>query len=113
MVKKFLIAIVVFASSIVFAQNQQKQQIYETQRTIRCGDKNLILQILNKDFNEVPVFYGEDEENEKVKYGITLNLETGAWTIIHFNEKTACILGSGSKASVSDALIQHHLKKMI
>ena len=55
----------------------------------------LIRSITGNNYKERPKWLGEDE---KSRYSLFVNEETGSWTIIQFNDKIACVLGVGESS---------------
>jgi hypothetical protein len=49
-----------------------------------------------EDYEEKPVFVGLAPDS-KTKVAVTINEKTGTWSYVQFDEKIACILGSGHK----------------
>lgn len=86
-----------------------QEKLFEIEKTVSCGEKKFVISILEKEYGEVPIFLGEDEENNQIGYGVTLNKSTGSWTMIQFDGKIMCIVGSGIKASLSNAFSKNSI----
>lgn len=83
------------ASSIANAQ----AQLVQVRKPVVCTDLNSIVETLNdKDISEKPIFGGKDKD--KHGYFVTLNSETGTWSMIEYVGDTACILGFGDKGAI-------------
>lgn len=81
-------------STIANAQNLVK----EMNKKVVCSDLNRIVSILAKaPISELPTWSGQDG-TEKTNYVIFHNEKTGSFTILQFDDKTACILGEGTKS---------------
>lgn len=64
------------------------------QKTVICGPATTIFKSLaEKEINEKPIWIGVDEN--KTNYAVFVNAETGGFTMLHFGEKIACIIGMG------------------
>lgn len=64
-------------------------------KEVVCDKLDVIMSALTKDYQEKPFWLGKDEET-KSNYVLMVNSGAGSWTIVQFNEKIACIIGSGT-----------------
>lgn len=64
----------------------------EIEKKVVCDYTNRIIDVLLNEYKESPVWAGADE---KSKYSLLINQETGTWTMIQFDKNTTCILGTG------------------
>ena len=94
---KKLIALVLMASCIAFALAQSTA--VEINKKVVCDDTKSLLDTLLNEYQESPVWAGTDE---KSKYSLLINQETGTWTIIQFDKNTTCILGVGENSRLID-----------
>jgi len=70
------------------------------EKPVRCDDLKIVIEALTgPDLNEKPVWVGGDQ-NTKSKYMLTVNEKTRAWTMIQFDDKSACIVGFGDNAKI-------------
>ena len=88
-----LIALILVASYIANALAQSST--VEVNKKVVCDDTKSILDTLLNEYHESPVWAGTDE---KSKYGLLINQETGTWTMIQFDKNTTCILGVGENS---------------
>ncbi len=66
------------------------------EKPVVCGPtRDVIKTLIGEDIKETPQWTGEDDTS---KFSIFVNTKTGDWTFIQFNEKIACVLGTGEKS---------------
>lgn len=77
------------ASTIAYAN-----QPVTVNKPVVCSDiKSIIEFVSGEEFKEVPSWAGKDENS---KYIMMSNEKTKTWTILQFNDKIACIIGTGT-----------------
>ena len=80
-------------SVIAFALAQSTA--VEINKKVVCDDTKTLLDTLLNEYKESPVWAGTDD---KSKYSLLINQETGTWTMIQFDKNTTCILGVGEQS---------------
>lgn len=90
---KKLIAFILMASVIAFALAQSTA--VEINKKIVCDNTKTLLDTLLNEYKESPVWAGTDD---KTRYSLLINQETGTWTMIQFDKNTTCILGVGENS---------------
>jgi hypothetical protein len=80
-----------FATS-AFAQ----QETFMVNRSMKCGDAQRLMNDMFEQYGEKLVWSAKSEHNESY-FGILKNVETGTWTLIQFDSKIGCVVGSGSQ----------------
>jgi hypothetical protein len=66
-----------------------------TKKEVYCDKTNNLITILqDNDYQETPIWFGKGDGNAP-NYSLLVNQKTKSWTIIQFNNNTACVLGSG------------------
>jgi len=94
--KKLIVLIVVASMIASYISNALAQSsAVKINKTVVCDDTKTLLDTLLNEYNESPVWAGTDE---KSKYGLLINQETGTWTMIQFDKNTTCILGVGENS---------------
>ena len=78
----------------VFAGNTLAQTA-PTAKQVICYELSAVVKILREDYNETVKWQGENSMTEGSKIALAENTETGTWTIIEYDNRTACILGMG------------------
>jgi len=69
-------------------------QSFETEKPVICSDLKTIVEFVSgPEYEEQPFWNGRGEEGSK--YILMLNPLTQSWTFIQYNDKIACVIGSG------------------
>jgi hypothetical protein len=63
-------------------------------KKVVCNSIEIVLSTLTEGYSEQPIWIGEGADS---KYSLFTNKQ-GAWTIIQFNDKIACIIGAGQSS---------------
>ena len=62
-------------------------------KPVVCDDVKLVIEFVkSQPYYETLYWAGKDENSH---YAMLVNEKTKTWTLIQFDEKTACVLGSG------------------
>ena len=70
------------------------------QKPVTCVESKMLLQGLSSnDYKETPMWLGIEPGAEVPKYSVFVNQQTRTWTIIQFNDKLACVLGTGTEST--------------
>jgi hypothetical protein len=78
-------------SSIVYAA-----QAYKGKKEVVCSSlKDLVEFVSGQQFQEEPYWIGSDQSS---KFVMMVNEKTGTWTMIQYDNKKACIIGTGVKS---------------
>lgn len=67
-------------------------------KRVMCEDTERVFKTLVDEYKETPQWYGYNDQ-QKTAVTLTVNLTTGAWTLIEFNQTTACIIAVGENSS--------------
>lgn len=81
------------ASSIANADTFQMRKV------MICDKSETIFEKLANDFQEYPVWRGKDVQDGS-HYVITVNQESGSWTMVQFMKDIACVLGVGTDSKL-------------
>ncbi len=73
-------------------------QPFQAQKPVVCDDYQLVLDGLEKNYNEKPIWMGKDLKNSNM-YILTANEKEDTWTYLETNGKVACVLGAGKKST--------------
>ncbi len=79
------------ASFVAYAQ----QDFEMVNKPVFCSSLKNIIESVTKDFEELPVWRGNDD---KSRYVLTANQKSGTWTMIQYNETVACVIGIGGSS---------------
>ena len=75
-------------------------QSITVQKPIECADTATLLRGLSgSEYKEKPIWLGVDPSSTVSKYSLFVNEETKTWTLIQFDDKIACVLGTGENST--------------
>ena len=86
---------------VMFLSGPVAAQSVVTQKPIEGVDTALMFRGLSSsDFKEKPIWMGTEPGVTLSRYSLFVNEETKSWTLIQFDEKIACVLGTGEASSL-------------
>ena len=75
-------------------------QSVTVQKPLECADTATLLRGLSgSDYKEKPIWFGIEPGVTVSRYSLFVNEETKSWTLIQFDEKIACVLGTGENST--------------
>jgi hypothetical protein len=75
-------------------------QSVTVQKPIECADTATLLRGLSgSDYKEKPIWWGIEPGATVSRYSLFVNEETKSWTLIQFDDKIACVLGTGEAST--------------
>ena len=75
-------------------------QSVTVQKPIECADTATLLRGLSSsDYKEKPIWWGIEPGATVSRYSLFVNDETKSWTLIQFDDKIACVLGTGEAST--------------
>jgi hypothetical protein len=75
-------------------------QSVTVQKPIECADTATLLRGLSgSEYKEKPIWFGIEPGVTVSRYSLFVNEETKSWTLIQFDEKIACVLGTGENST--------------
>lgn len=84
----------VILTSDVFAQP------VTVQKPVECVDTETLFRgLIGSDYKEKPTWLGIASGATLPKYSLFVNEQTKSWTLIQFNEKISCVLGTGEAST--------------
>lgn len=86
---KYIFAALVLISSIAHAQ------LSEYERRFTCGKTQFVISALTRNAQEKPIWAGADPETG-TQTMILQNTRTLTWTVVQYDQTTACVLQSGT-----------------
>jgi hypothetical protein len=93
-VMKYLYTLIALWTFTVTAHSEPR----ELSKRIICDTRNSIFTQLIEDYKEQPVWHGVSPA-QNTELMLTVNKETGAWTLIEYAADWACVLGVGENSS--------------
>jgi len=86
---KWIFFVVILTSSI-FAHS------VSLKKTVECVDAETLFQgLIGSDYKEKSIWMGIESGANLPKYSLFVNEQTKTWTLIQFDDKIACVLGTG------------------
>ena len=70
-------------------------QVFSVDKTVLCSDLKTVIEVSSGEYQEEPTWRGSDSTS---KYVMMSNSKTGTWTFIQYNDKIACVLGTGQNS---------------
>lgn len=83
---KFILAVLLLPAVAV-------SQPVTVEKPVVCDTPKTVIEALSGTHQEQPFWAGNDAQSQ---YVILVNEDTGSWSIVQFNDKIACILGTGN-----------------
>ena len=75
-------------------------QSVTVQKPVECADTATLLRGLSgSDYKENPIWWGIEPGATVSRYSLFVNEQTKTWTLIQFDEKIACVLGTGENST--------------
>ena len=70
-------------------------EITEMRKPVICMNTVVLLSTLAEQGQELPVWLGQGDGEDKSRTTLLINAKTGTWSIVQFDGMQACVLGSG------------------
>jgi hypothetical protein len=70
-------------------------QIFSVEKPVLCSDLKTVIEVASGEYQEEPTWRGSDSTS---KFILMSNKKTGTWTFIQYNDKLACVIGTGENA---------------
>lgn len=86
---KYIFAALVLISSVAHAQ------LSEYERRFTCGKTQFVISALTRNAQEKPIWSGTDPQSG-TETMILQNTRTLTWTVVQYDQTTACVLQSGT-----------------
>ena len=75
-------------------------QVVTVQKSTECADTATLLRgLAGSDYKEKPIWWGIEPGATLSRYSLFVNDETKSWTLIQFDDKIACVLGTGEAST--------------
>jgi len=70
------------------------------QKPVECVKTETLFQgLISSDYKEKPIWLGIQSGAPLPKYSLFVNEQTKSWTLIQFDEKMSCVLGTGEAST--------------
>ena len=75
-------------------------QSVTVQKPVECVNTETLFQgLIGSDYKEKPIWLGIEPGATLSKYSLFVNEQTKTWTLIQFDAKMACVLGTGEAST--------------
>jgi len=91
--RKVILAFLLGLSALI----AHAQTVINVDKSILCSDLKTVIENISGNYVEVPFWNGKDSVS---KYILMVNEKTKSWTFIQYNDKSACILGTGDQSNL-------------
>ena len=68
-----------------------------TSKQLTCWETDYLLDAVQEEYKEQPVWYAPSSSKKSV-YMLFENPKTKTWTLVQFDSKVACVLGTGDES---------------
>jgi len=70
------------------------------QKPVDCVNTETLFQgLIGSDYKEKPIWLGIQSDAPLPKYSLFVNEQSKSWTLVQFDEKIACVLGTGEAST--------------
>jgi len=70
------------------------------QKPVECADTEILFRgLIGSNYKEKPIWMGIESGSTLSKYSLFVNEKTKSWTLIQFDEKIACVIGTGEAST--------------
>lgn len=70
------------------------------QKPVECADTEILFRgLIGSNYKEKPIWMGIESGSTLSKYSLFVNEKTKSWTLIQFDEKIACVIGTGENST--------------
>jgi hypothetical protein len=83
--------ILILTSLVASAQSN----LIEIDKPVTCSDPKTVIEGLSDQYQEQPFWSGRGTDS---KYVLLVNSKTGSWSMVEYNDKIACVVGTGKAA---------------
>jgi hypothetical protein len=91
---KYLLLLALLVVGLTVAQS------VTVQKPVDCVNTETLFQgLIGSDYKEKPIWLGVEPGTTLSKYSLFVNEQTKTWTLIQFDEKMACVLGTGEAST--------------
>jgi hypothetical protein len=70
------------------------------QKPVECADTEILFRgLIGSNYAEKPIWMGVESNATLSRYSLFVNEKTKTWTLIQFDEKIACVIGTGENST--------------
>jgi len=76
----------------------EPSQVFTLNKPMKCAPAQAVFEEFSQLFGEKPLWAGK-EENTTSYITLLSNKDTGSWTLVQYDSRTACVLGTGTNGT--------------
>lgn len=85
-----------FALCLILVSGLAMAEPFQSQKPLLCATVDEVFSALQEKYEEKPVMISNDVKSD-TQYALMMNYKKDTWTMVQYNNETACILGAGNK----------------
>jgi hypothetical protein len=74
---------------------------FDFQKSVKCAKTEEVLEYFESEYGETVKWLAKDDWSD-FYYAVLMNEDKTTWTIMQFDTKFACVLGSGKQVKLTD-----------
>jgi hypothetical protein len=75
-------------------------QTITVQKPLVCAPTSEVVStLIGSEYKEQPIWMGVENSTPSSRYSLFVNEQTKTWTLIQFDDKVACVLGTGEAST--------------
>jgi len=90
----------ILLSALLIGTTAFSQEAFNLTKQVKCGNAEFVMNHFAEKFGELPIWVGKT--NFGTHMTLMVNKEKRTWTIVEYEAKIACVIGSGESSSSTD-----------
>lgn len=87
-------------SALLIGNTTYSQEAFNLTKQVKCGNAEFVMNHFAEKFGELPIWAGKTYFGTHMT--LMYNKEKRTWTIVEYEAKIACVIGSGDNSSSPD-----------
>ena len=87
-------------SALLIGTTAFSQDAFNLTKQVKCGNAEFVMNHFADNYGEKPIWVGRTNSNTYMT--LMFNKEKRTWTIVEYEAKIACVIGSGDNGSSPD-----------
>ena len=87
-------------SALLIGTTAFSQDAFNLTKQVKCGNAEFVMNHFAENYGEKPIWVGKTNFNTHMT--LMYNKEKRTWTIVEYEAKIACVIGSGDNGSSPD-----------
>jgi len=90
----------ILLSALLIGTTAFSQEAFNLTKQVKCGNAEFVMNHFADNYGEFPIWVGRTNSNTYMT--LMFNKEKRTWTIVEYEAKIACVIGSGDNGSSPD-----------